>query len=78
MSGILLEPSDWTQALRRYLGVSIIANLVWEILQLPLFTLWTTGLLRQQAVAIVHCTIGDAMIAGLSRLAALSLAAKPT
>jgi hypothetical protein len=78
MSTLLARPSSWTQALRRYLAVSIAANLVWEILQLPLFTLWTTGTLRQQAFAIVHCTIGDAMIAGLSLLAALSLAAKPT
>ena len=77
MSDIFPGPNDWTQALRRYFGVSIAANLVWEILQLPLFTLWTTGSLRQQAFAIVHCTIGDAMIAGLSLLAALSLAAKP-
>ena len=78
MSGTLPGSIDWTQALRRYLAVSIAANLVWEILQLPLFTLWTNGSLREQAFAIVHCTIGDAMIAGLSLLGAISLSAKPT
>ena len=63
--------ADGLQALRRYLGVSIVANLVWEMLQLPLYTVWATGTRRQQAFAVVHCTIGDAMIAGLSLLVAL-------
>jgi len=26
-----------------YLSLSLIANLVWEIAQLPLYTVWTTG-----------------------------------
>ena len=74
-----IEPAhraDWLQSLRRYLGVSIVANLVWEILQLPLYTLWATGTRREQAFAVLHCTIGDAMIAGLSLLAALALFAR--
>ena len=62
--------ADWLQVLRRYLGVSIVGNLVWESLQLPLYTLWATGTRREQAFALLHCTIGDAMIAGLSLLAA--------
>ena len=76
-----IEPghrADWLQALRRYLGVSIVTNLVWEILQLPLYTLWATGTRKEQAFAVLHCTIGDAMIAGLSLLAALSLFARET
>lgn len=68
---------QWLQFLRRYLGASLAANLLWEILQLPLFTLWTTGTFRQQAFAVFHCTIGDVMIAGLSLLVALSLMAQP-
>ena len=67
----------WLDILRRYLVVSIAGNLVWEILQLPLFTLWTTGTARQQAFAVFHCTVGDVMIAGLSFLVALSLVAQP-
>ncbi len=62
-----IEPAhraDWLQSLRRYLGVSIVANLVWEILQLPLYTLWATGTRKEQAFAVLHRTIGDAMIAG--------------
>ena len=70
--------ADWPQALRLYLGVSLVAHLGWEILQLPLYTLWATGTLRQQAFAVVHCTLGDAMIAGLSLLLALAVFAHAT
>jgi hypothetical protein len=72
------RPADWTQALRRYLGVSLGVHVFWEMLQLPLYTLWSTGTIRQQAFAIVHCTLGDAMIAGLSLLLALVLFARAT
>ena len=67
---------DWPQALRRYLGVSIVAHLIWEAVQLPLYTVWATGTLRQQAFSVLHCTLGDAMIAGLSLLVALALFAR--
>ena len=69
---------DWPQTLRRYLGVSIVAHLIWEVLQLPLYTVWTTGTLTQQAFAVLHCTLGDTMIAGLSLLVALALFARAT
>lgn len=64
--------------MRRYLGVSTVANLAWEILQLPLYTLWTIGTRKEQAFAILHCTIGDATIAGFALLAALALSANAT
>ena len=70
--------ADWPRALRLYLGVSLVGHVVWELLQLPLYTLWSTGTLRQQAFAVVHCTVGDAMIAGLSLLLALALFAHAT
>ena len=68
--------TDWPRALRRYLGVSLLAHLGWEILQLPLYTLWSTGKFQQKAFAVAHCTLGDAMIAGLSLLVALALFAR--
>jgi hypothetical protein len=43
--------AGWPQALRRTLGVSIVANLASEMLQLPLYTVWTTGTRKQQAFA---------------------------
>ena len=70
--------ATWIEVMRRYLGVSIAAHVVWEVLQLPLFTLWTTGTVRQQIFAVFHCTIGDAMIAGLSLLLALAVFAHAT
>ena len=69
--------ADWLLALRLYLGMSIAAHLVWEILQLPFYTLWTTGTTQQKAFAVLHCAAGDAMIAGLSLLAALALFGRP-
>jgi hypothetical protein len=31
-----------------------------DVLQLPLYTVWITGTRKQQAFAVVHCTVGDA------------------
>jgi hypothetical protein len=53
-----------------YLAAGTFANLVWEVLQLPLYTLWATGSPGDQAFAIVHCTAGDILIS----IAALSTA----
>ena len=73
-----MKSSPWrSPALRTifgdYLAVSISAHFIWEILQLPLYTLWATGTYSQKAFAVVHCTIGDAMIAGFSLVVALAL-----
>ena len=45
------------------MGVAAAANFAWEILQLPLYTIWSTGTLKQQAFAVIHCTGGDVLIA---------------
>jgi hypothetical protein len=67
-----LEAGDnWLLALRRYVAMSFILHLIWEFFQLPLYTLWSTATIGQQVFAVVHCTIGDIMIAGLSLMAAL-------
>lgn len=39
--------ADWLLALKAYLGVTAIANLAWETLHLPLYTIWTTGSPRE-------------------------------
>ena len=41
-------------------------NTVWEIAQFPLYQIWLEGSFREQTFAIVHCTIGDIMIAAAS------------
>lgn len=55
--------TDWLGALKAYIGVTIVANLIWETLHLPLYTIWTTGTLQQQAFAVIHCNGGDVLIA---------------
>ena len=63
--------TEWLFAMGTYLAVIGGANLVWEVLQLPLYTIWTTGTLAEQAFAVVHCTGGDLLIALSSLVAAL-------
>lgn len=49
--------------MRIYLAAILVGNLVWESLQLPLYTIWREGTLREQAFAVLHCTGGDLLIA---------------
>jgi hypothetical protein len=64
------KDSDWLRTIRSYLLASGFGHLVWEIAQLPLFTIWRTGTAQDIATAVVHCTLGDLSIA----LVTLSLA----
>jgi hypothetical protein len=64
----------WITALRRYLLAAFGLHLGWEVLQLPLYTIWAEPV-PSQAFAVLHCTLGDLMIAGLSMLAGLTLVA---
>ena len=61
----------WLEALRKYLLVIAIGNLVWETAQLPLYTLWNTGSTQEKIFAVVHCTGGDLLIAAASIMLAL-------
>lgn len=64
-------------AFRIYLAVITVANLAWETLQLPLYTIWMSGTRSEQVFAVIHCTGGDLLI-GLSSLTiALLLAGSP-
>ena len=62
---------NWLGLLRWYLAASAGLHLGWEILQLPLYTLWRTASRAEFAFAVIHCTMGDVMIASLALLAAL-------
>jgi len=64
----------WLLALRVYLGVILVGNLLWETLQLPLYTIWAAGTLSEQAFAVGHCTLGDLLIAVATLTLALILA----
>jgi hypothetical protein len=57
--------------LRRYFLFVGLANLVWEVAHLPLYTLWWESDFRENAFAAVHCTGGDLLIATASLVLAL-------
>jgi len=76
MRGVAGEIHDggWLRGLRVYLTSVATANLAWEVLQLPLYTIWDSGTLRAQAFAVVHCTGGDLLIALSALMLALLIA----
>jgi hypothetical protein len=61
----------WLAALRYYFTFVVLANLLWEIAHLPLYTVWQNGTAREIAFAVVHCTGGDVLIAIVALLGAL-------
>jgi len=44
-------------------GLSLALNLVWEVAQLPLYTIARDPSVARIAYAVLHCTLGDAIIA---------------
>jgi hypothetical protein len=66
----------WLSMLRRYFLFVAIGSLLWEVAQLPLYTIWAEGTAGEIAFAVLHCTGGDLLIAGFSLLVALLLFAE--
>ena len=64
----------WTGTLRQYLFRVTLLNAVWEVLQLPLYTIGADGDVPSIAFAVLHCTVGDALIAGFCLVLSLLLA----
>jgi hypothetical protein len=64
-------PGAWLFALRRYLAVIVLGNLVWEFAQLPLYTIWYESSPQRIAFAAIHCTGGDVLIAGSALVGSL-------
>lgn len=46
-------------------------NLAWEAAHVPLYTLWKEAEAAYIAFAVVHCTLGDILIGGVSLVLAL-------
>jgi hypothetical protein len=69
----LTTNSHWLVALRIYIATTVTADVIWEVVQLPLYTIWNTSTRQEIAFAVLHCTMGDLMIATLSLLTALLL-----
>lgn len=53
-------------AITRYLSAMAAGSLVWEIVHVPLYTLWLTGTGGEIAYAVLHCTLGDVLIAAIT------------
>lgn len=61
----------WRFLALRFVPVFALLSLAWEIAQLPLYTIFTTGSVREIAFAVVHCTIGDILIGAAALVLAL-------
>ena len=72
MAGRTAAHPRWLDAIRRYLIVAPVGNLIWEMAQLPLYTLWRTEPMRSLVRAVLHCTAGDIVIAAVSLVIALA------
>jgi len=69
------DPKVWCFVLARYLPALAVLNALWEIAQLPMYTLWYTLWWEAPplsiAYAVFHCTLGDVLIGIGALLAAL-------
>ncbi len=48
-------------------------DLVWETVQLPLYTIWAEGTRTEIAFAVFHCTLGDLLIGAAALALSLML-----
>ena len=71
------RPVDWIAALRAHLLATAFLDLLWEAAHLPLYTIWMDGTIRDNAFAVLHCTMGDVLIALAALTAALVVARPP-
>lgn len=65
------DPQVWRFLFACYLVLFTPLSLLWEIAQLPLYTLWLQAPPASIAYALIHCTLGDMLIGILALLAAL-------
>jgi hypothetical protein len=72
------DPETRRFILFRYLPWLAGLNLVWEIAQLPLYTLWKEASPGYLAFAVIHCTAGDVLIGGGALAIALMLGREAT
>lgn len=72
-----MHGSDLGAARRRAFGrfvlVATLGNLLWETAHVRLYTLWETGSRAEITYAVLHCTLGDGLIAAFSLLLAVAL-----
>jgi hypothetical protein len=66
------------QAVFRFLTVMAAGHLLWEMAHVRLYTLWLTGSREDIVFAVLHCTVGDVMIATTSLAVALAVFGRST
>ena len=71
-----VRESTWFPMLRAYLVWTVVAHLGWEIVQLPLYTIWTQESPAYITFAVLHCTAGDVLIAGAALALSLVIAGR--
>ncbi len=71
-----VRASTWLPMLRGYLVWTVAAHLGWEIVQLPLYTIWADETPGYIAFAVAHCTAGDVLIAGATLALSLVIAGR--
>lgn len=59
--------------LLRFLLAMAAGNLVWEAAHVPLYTIWVSGSRGEIAYAVLHCTVGDVLIATSTLAVALAV-----
>ena len=59
--------------MRGYLAATLGLSLVWEAVQLPLYTIWNEGTAGRRAFAVLHCTAGEVLIALAALAGALAV-----
>ena len=67
------SPAAWAFILKRYLPRMALCSLLWELVQLPLYTIWSEAKPGKITFAVVHCTAGDVLIGIAALLIALLL-----
>jgi len=57
---------NWLRYLRCYIALIALLNVFWEMFQMPLYTMWNDDTSATIIYSIIHCTIGDILIALVS------------
>lgn len=74
-----IHPSSWParrSVCVRYLGATLLGDVIWETLHLPLYTLWQTSSAQYLTFVVIHCSVGDLMIAASVLLIAVVVAGR--
>lgn len=71
-----MELTAWLPFFMRYLGVSLVGHLAWEVAQLPLYTIFWNETPGRIVFAVLHCTIGDVIIAAVALAISLVMLAR--